>query len=668
MTASARDGRSFLSIPTETAFMRRFLTVFAALVCCGVICADLAAAQFTQPAPDGLPELYKYDSTCNVYLLKQGDAALLFNLGDGSALDHLAEIGVKQVDWLLLNNHHRENLQGVARLKETAAKIAAPAVEAEILAAPTEYRKWFPQLGDKYSVYGASYVRPPREPVIVDRSLEPGDVFTWNGYELTCLATPGDSPGSMTYLLYKDGKTYAFSGGVMHDGAKLNNWYDSEWDYGFAIGVDTLAESIEKLIGEKIDVAFPVQGPTIRNADRQLRDYRGKLAKFRASYVRGYPVFDKAPEGRDAISESTAVPQIRRVTPHLYKLSHDLMGRNFNIIISDDGHGLILDCGLFPKPVMEEMIVGMRQHLGLKQIDAFWISHMHGDHFLLGPLLKEKYGAKAWTLDKIVDRCENPRRYDYAALVSTYGDGFDGMKIDKGFKDGETIEWEGYAIHVDWLPGQTEFGCCLWLEMDGKRIAFTGDNLFGDPRDESQTAHDCVVCRNSAILEEGHVLGSKYLLELKPDIVMAAHSYVMPEPQAILQRYHKWSQEMAGLFHELLPERDYEYLFDPYWVSAYPYRVELIEVDQQEVAITVRNFRSTPQTHHIELKLPPGVTADPPVLDGTVAAESRAKYRVKLTIDRSQAPSGLQMGTFDIQLDDKRYGELFDFVLRLPEK
>ncbi|MCA9046947.1 MAG: MBL fold metallo-hydrolase, partial [Planctomycetaceae bacterium] len=311
--------------------------------------------------------------------------------------------------------------------------------------------------------------------------------------------------------------------------------------------------------------------------------------KFRASYVRGYPVFDKAVELRDPISTPTPVPHINQVTPHLYKLSHQHQGRNFAIIISDTGHGLVLDAGLFPRAVLEEIIVGLREHMGLKEIDAFWISHMHGDHFLLGPALKE-FGAEAWTLKSIVDRCEHPRRYDYSALVSAYGDGFDGMKIEKAFDDGEAIEWEGYTIHVDWMPGQTEFHCCLWLEIDGKKIAFTGDNLFGSPSDPTQNGHEAVVCRNSAILEEGYVIGSKYLMDLKPDIVMGSHSYVMPEPQAFLERYHEWSKEMVSLYKGLLPEKDYEYLFDPYWVSAYPYRVDLSEEAEQEVEITIRNF------------------------------------------------------------------------------
>ena len=337
------------------------------------------------------------------------------------------------------------------------------------------------------------------------------------------------------------------------------------------------------------------------------------------------------------------------------------------MIVSDNGRGLILDAGLFPKTMLEEIIVGMRAHLGLKEIDAFWISHMHGDHFLLGPTLKEKYGAKAWTLDRIADKCEFPRRYDYAALVSAYGDGFDGMKIDKAFRDGEVIEWEGYKIQVDWMPGQTEFGCCLWLELDGKRIAFTGDNLFGNPADNKQNGHEAVVARNSAIFEEGYLLGSKYLQDLKPDIVMGSHSYVMHDPADFLSRYHEWSQQIIEHYRGLLPDKDYEYLFDPYWVSAYPYRVDFSQNDTQRVTVTVRNFRETPQRHRVELKLPAGLTAEPAVLEGTIDAESRQSYPIKLTLNRSAVAPGVQIVPFDITLDGKRYGELFDFLIRAKE-
>ncbi len=623
-----------------------------------------APPSFHRPDAEAFPNLFVWTDTCNVYVLRDGDAAILIDLGDGSVLEHLPQIGVQRVEWLLLTHHHREQCQGAIQIDRSVTKVAAPKAEQALLETPTEFRKWHPSLGDTYSVHGASYVRPPRQPIAVDVPLEPEQRFTWRGSELVCLETPGHSPGSMTYRLEQDGKTIAFTGDVMHDGAKMTTWFDTEWDYGFAKGIDTLIDSVSLLIDQQLDRAFPSHGPAIEDPQSQLAIYREKLAVFRESYVRGYPVFDSTEEDRDSISTPTAVPLINQVTPHLYKLSHQTQGKNFAIIVSDSGKGLILDCGLFPKPTLEEIIVGMREHLGLKQIDAFWISHMHGDHFLLGPTLKRRYAAKAWTLDRIVDKCENPRRYDYAALVSAYGDGFDGMKIDKAFRDGESIEWEGYRIQVDWMPGQTEFGCCLWLELDGKRIAFTGDNLFGNPADENQNGHEAVVARNSAIFEEGYLYGSRYLKELNPDIIMGSHSYVMDDPAEFIDRYHEWSKEIIALFQDLLPDEQYEYGFDPYWVSAYPYRVDFSEQDEQEVTITVRNFRAESQQHRVELKLPRGVHAEPAVLEGTVAGKSRQSYPVKLTVDPSALAPGAQIVTFDITLDGKRHGELFDFVIR----
>ena len=98
-------------------------------------------------------------------------------------------------------------------------------------------------------------------------------------------------------------------------------------------------------------------------------------------------------------------------------------------------------------------------------------------------------------MDTIVDKCENPRAYDYPAMIGAYRAGFEGAKIDRVLKAGDVIDWEGYQLHIDWMPGQTEFGNALWLELDGKKIVFTGDNIFGDPADPSQNGHECVVAR-----------------------------------------------------------------------------------------------------------------------------------------------------------------------------
>lgn len=66
------------------------------------------AARLTPVDSELAPDWFVWTDTCNVYVLRDGDAALLIDLGDGSVLDHLGEIGVKRVVWVLFTHHHRE--------------------------------------------------------------------------------------------------------------------------------------------------------------------------------------------------------------------------------------------------------------------------------------------------------------------------------------------------------------------------------------------------------------------------------------------------------------------------------------------------------------------------------------------------------------------------------
>jgi glyoxylase-like metal-dependent hydrolase (beta-lactamase superfamily II) len=649
-----------LSMKSAIAFVSLVL-----LILVGPVGAAELATEKLQPASPAWPNVFVYRDTCNVFLLRDGDAAILFNLGDGGVLEHLKDAGVKQIEWVLFTDHHREQCQGAGRLDRSVTKVAAPRAEQDLFENPVSFRKWRPTLNDAYTVHGASYVRPPAKPIKIDRFLAADEVFTWRGHEITCLSTAGHAPGGMCYVLKKDGQTCAFTGGIMHDGAKLTNWYDTEWDYGFAKGLDALTESVKRLIDVKPMIAFPSQGPVIDKAEEQLARYHQKLVDFRPDYLRGYPVNNLTQRPKvDPNTKPTKISQIVQVTPHLYKFSNELAGKNFSIIIADSGHGLLLDCGLFPELLLAQLVKEMQTHLGLKQLDALWINHMHGDHFTLGAELKKRYGTKIWTLDRIVDKVENPLNYDYCALITSYNPAYEGLKVDRPLKDGEVVEWEGYKLHIDWMPGQTEFGNCLWLELDGKKIAFTGDNLFGDPADPKQNGHEAVVARNSAIFEEGYFLGSKYLRDLKPDIVMGAHNVLMVEPQAFLERYHEWSKRIIARYKDLLPDANYEYGFDPFWVSAYPYRVDLQTQREQEVTIKIRNFRDRPQKHRVELKLPPGVTAEPAVLEGSIDAKSRQAFKVRLAANPERVGAGVQMIPFDITLDGKRYGERFDFLVQ----
>ena len=47
-------------------------------------------------------------------------------------------------------------------------------------------------------------------------------------------------------------------------------------------------------------------------------------------------------------------------------------------------------------------------------------------------------------------------------------------------QDGDSFEWEQLIFDVFHAPGQTEFHSVLAADIDGQRVAFTGDNYFLD--------------------------------------------------------------------------------------------------------------------------------------------------------------------------------------------
>ena len=53
--------------------------------------------KFTQVTKD----IYLFPDICNVYVIKSGELGLLIDLGTGDVLDHLKEIGINKIEWVL---------------------------------------------------------------------------------------------------------------------------------------------------------------------------------------------------------------------------------------------------------------------------------------------------------------------------------------------------------------------------------------------------------------------------------------------------------------------------------------------------------------------------------------------------------------------------------------
>ncbi|HEX8913205.1 MAG TPA: MBL fold metallo-hydrolase, partial [Humisphaera sp.] len=440
-----------------------------------------------------LPGLFRWTDACNAYVLRDGDAAILIDLGDGSILPALREAGVKTVEWVLFTHHHREQCSGAHKLDRAVTKVAGPELERPLFETPERFRKWDVSLGDQYTVHGASFVRPPVRPVKLDRGFKTMDVFAWRGREIWCLDTRGNSPGAMSYLLKVGDRWLAFGGDVMLAGGRMHNWFDSEWDYGFAAGLHALHNATGRLEQFEPSLLLPSHGPAVREPAAELAAYRKKVRTAAELLPRGYDLKTFAEADQDPVSKPTTVPHVWQISPHLYKFKGPDFWPNFTILIADSGKGLVVDCGLMSEAFLDEAIAGMKARLGLKSVDVCVVTHMHGDHMLQAPYLRKAHGAKLWTLDRVIDLAAHPERYDFCAMIQAYGKGIAGVTYDRVLRDGETFHWEGYDLTADWMPGQTEFALCLHGMIDGRKVAFTGDNLFASATDPRQDGHEALV-------------------------------------------------------------------------------------------------------------------------------------------------------------------------------
>ncbi|HVJ81578.1 MAG TPA: MBL fold metallo-hydrolase [Planctomycetia bacterium] len=622
-------------------------------------------ASFKEVAPD----LFRWTDVCNVYALKAGRRAILFDLGDGSALDHLGEIGVDGVDWVLFTHHHREQCAGGERLAGRGIKVGASATERPFFENPGSFRKLKPSLSDSFAVHGASYVRPPLAPIKVDRAFAKMDDFAWGGREIWCALTPGNSPGHMSYLWKTPAGWVAVGGDVMTAGGKLHTWFDVEWDYGFGAGLYALGNSAALLAGFDPALLLPAHGPVVPKAKRQLDDYVTRLRKLGDVYLRGWEVYKFAGCDQDPVSRPTDVPHVWRVTPHLYKFRGYDYWPNFTILIADSGRGLIVDCGLFEIPFLDKAIDGMQKRLGLKGIDAIFVTHMHGDHLLQAPHLVESRGVKLWTADFLADTFARPEAYDMCAMIESYGaktgkgTAIDRVAFDRLFRDGESFEWEGYQFAVDWMPGQTKYHACLHGTIDGRRVAFTGDNLFGSPSDPKQFGNEAVCARNGCILEEGYLYAADYLHGLNPDLIIGGHSWVIDKPAPLIERYRVRALALRDAFRELSAEEDYRLMFDPYWVRIHPYRTVVKAGETAEARLWVRNFFPRSEKFHLKVRTTPGFTCEPAAL--SIELPEGGSGWLPLKFKGIKASPQIGVAAFDVTVAGKRYGEWFDALVQV---
>ena len=188
--------------------------------------------------------LYLFEDTCNVYVVKDGSRALLIDFGSGKVLDHLGEIGVIQVDWILHTHHHRDQCQGDHLANERGIPIAVPAQE-RCYFDEVEVFWGSRQIYDIYDVRNTFFTLA--QSVRTTQVLADYETFEWGPYSFFVQPTPGHSLGHIALIAQIDGKTVGFSGDLISAPGKVQTLFDLQYNYGQGDGTDFMIYSLSKM-------------------------------------------------------------------------------------------------------------------------------------------------------------------------------------------------------------------------------------------------------------------------------------------------------------------------------------------------------------------------------------------------------------------------------------
>src|SRR5262249_31649066 len=166
--------------------------------------------------------------------------------------------------------------------------------------------------------------------------------------------------------------------------------------------------------------------------------------------------------------------------------------------------------------------------------------------------LQRQHGTRCWALREVAEVLADP-----AAWASTPCTFPKPIRIDRWLEDGEKFRWEEYEFEVRFAPGQTEYHSVLAATIDGRKVAFTGDNwvveevLLGG-RSEV-LPYQTTVLRNSFQLAM-HRRCAEVMRELAPDLLCPGHRDVLPVSKRDLTAYCDFIARKERIFRNLVEE------------------------------------------------------------------------------------------------------------------
>jgi glyoxylase-like metal-dependent hydrolase (beta-lactamase superfamily II) len=496
----------------------------------------------------------------------------------------------------------------------------------------------------------------------VRATLDDYGAFEWGAYTFRVLPAPGHTRGSIVLLVEVDGQTVAFTGDLLASPGRAWQPYALQWSYGGGVGeadgVQTAAITLRALLAESPARLFPSHGQIIDAPEQAIGELMGRLRDF-ARYL----------EANANTSTWLRAPVGLVADRHLVQLSDHLWMNQFSIansyfLVADNGDGLFMDYGY---PTFHHFLGGFRfaehsiqelaERAGLRRVDLFIPSHYHDDHIAGVPFLQRRYGTRVWAHSVMADVLQRPSAYSLPCLLP------EPLHLERSLREGETFEWSGLRFEIFHAPGHTYYHCALCMQVDGLRVALTGDTfhasvagpMLGGP-----------IFRNR--FAPGDFQRTIELLrEWEPDLLLTGHSGAAEVDRAWLDLAWRRAQEMDERVCALAPvPEEVGFALDPHWVTIYPYQSNAPPGSEVDVTVRLRNHAGS-TVARVELAVPHDWTVEPGRATVELPARQEAEARFSIGVPADWTQPGPAVVCADVSLDDgtrlRRFGQVAECLL-----
>ena len=476
------------------------------------------------------------------------------------------------------------------------------------------------------------------------------------------IPAPGVTTGAVNYVMTLGARRLAFTGETIAGPGKLSRLAPLQYDYNDLHGAVNTWHTCRRLLKAKPDSLFPSCGEPMDDAPAALQALREALKSIDGMHP-GFP---------DRLTDPDA-DDLEEILPRLWRSKYAVAETHF--VKGSTGKILSLDYGYnwasYQQPGRNHLsnrrpfphgLDGLEQRTGSRKIDTILVSHYHDDHINGIPMIQRLCGAQVWAPENVADILEHPDEYDRPCLWH------EPIKVSRRLKPGERVEWDGVPITTHPMSGHTRFSALLCLEIDGTRVAHTGDQIFSDnwggepfgPKSRQFTNH---VYKNG--LEAGCYRDSLALLRsFKPDLVLTGHTKPY-RPGADwfgkLEAGAKSFDEIHESLGNCLPD-GVHFGFEGQGGTLKPYRVHLTEAKSFEFDGWILNPFPTAGKAVVSLILPDGWSSGPLAVE----LGPRERKHIRITCrPETGVVCRRQPVALDLTVNDRPFGQVCEALVTI---